>query len=145
MQPVVKHVLIQAPIERVWSALAVESDIAAWMQDDSAKIDLRPGGAYSFFGGSTTGVVTRVEAPHVLEYSWRQSEWPPSWGDSNVRWSLQSAGEVTLVRLTHDGFPNASERDSHDSGWDDYWLKPMLEWLEAASGTAASKGPGATS
>jgi hypothetical protein len=35
------------------------------------------------------------------------------------------------VRLTHDKFPNTEERDSHDEGWDVYWLKPMKEWLEA--------------
>ena len=136
MRPVTKHVLIQAPIDRVWSALTVSSDIAAWMQDDKVKIDLEPGGEYEFFDGSTTGRVTRVEAPRSLEYTWRQAEWPKTWADSRVRWDLEAAGTATVVRLTHEGLPNQSERDSHDTGWDDYWLGPMLEWLEAKAGQA---------
>ncbi len=36
----------------------------------------------------------------------------------------------TRVHLTHDRFPNVDERDSHDEGWDVYWLSPMKDWLE---------------
>jgi uncharacterized protein YndB with AHSA1/START domain len=126
-----KNVSIDAPIDRVWAALTDPATIGAWMGDgDSVAFDLRVGGAYQFFGGATSGVLTKVHRPLELEYTWRQEEWEPEWPDSVVRWTLAPDGDSTQVRLTHDTFPNAGERDSHAEGWDTYWLEPMQTWLE---------------
>ena len=129
MEEIIKSVVIQAPIEKVWAALTVADSIAGWM-GGSVKSDLRPGGKYAYFDGSTTGRYAVVEQPHRLEYTWRQSEWPVEWSDSMVKWELKSEGKGTAVHLVHQGFPNESERSSHDDGWDTYWLEPMKAWLE---------------
>lgn len=129
--PIEKNVSIAAPIDRVWAALTDPAAIGAWMGDeDEVAFDLRVGGAYQFFGGATTGVLTKLHHPNQLEYTWRQDEWAPDWPDSIVRWTLATDGAGTRVRLTHDTFPNEAERDSHDQGWDTYWLEPMQAWLE---------------
>ena len=130
MSIIEKNLHIAAPIEQVWAALTDPQAIDGWMLDDTAQVDLRVGGAYALFGGETTGEFTQVEQPHVLEYTWRQSGWRQEWDDSIVRWELKPGGEGTFVRLTHRQFPNEDERDSHDEGWDTYWLEPMVEWLE---------------
>src|SRR5690242_12913838 len=104
--PIEKVVTIAAPLERVWAALTEPAAIAAWMDDDAAAIDLRAGGAYQFFGGATTGIVTAFKAPRSLTYTWRQAEWPAAWADSVVTWTLRRAGAGTRVQLTHTGFPN---------------------------------------
>lgn len=123
-----KDISIAAPIDRVWAALTDPAAIGAWMGDEEqVAVDLRVGGAYQFFGGAPTGVVTKLRRPNTLEYTWRQAEWP----DSVVRWKLARDGAGTKVHLTHDTFPNQAERDSHDEGWDTYWLEPMRAWLEA--------------
>ena len=132
MSDIKKNLLIAAPIERVWAALTAPTSIRGWMGDDeSVVVDLKVGGQYRFFGGETTGSFTRIEEPSNLEYTWRQMEWQPDWADSIVRWELQPSGEGTQVRLTHDKFPNKQERDSHDEGWDLYFLEPMQDWLES--------------
>jgi uncharacterized protein YndB with AHSA1/START domain len=100
------------------------------MDDDAVEVDLREGGGYRLFGGSTTGRFTRISPPGALEYTWRQKEWQADWPDSVVRWSLAPSGAGTQVALSHTKFPNQEERDGHDEGWDLYWLGPMQEWLE---------------
>jgi len=131
---VVKEITVRAPAGRVWAALTDSATIASWMDDESAAIEARPGGECRFFDGSTTGHVVKVEAPRLLEYTWRQAEWPSEWADSNVAWRLTPIGtDSTRLELTHSNFPNESERASHDDGWDEYWLRPMVEHLEAGA------------
>ena len=132
MADIEKNVQIAAPIEKVWAALTDPVSIRGWMGEDSAvEVDLKVGGRYRLFGGDTTGAFTVIERPHTLEYTWRQGEWKKAWPDSVVHWELKTAGQGTQVRLAHSKFPNQEERDGHDTGWDDYFLGPMKEWLEA--------------
>jgi uncharacterized protein YndB with AHSA1/START domain len=121
---------IAAPIEAVWATLTDPATISQWMADDAVEVDLRIGGRYAFFGRETTGAFTEVQAPQVLEYTWRQSSWLGEWADSVVRWQLQADGAGTQVTLNHRQFPNDDERDSHHEGWYTYWLEPMHDWLE---------------
>jgi uncharacterized protein YndB with AHSA1/START domain len=130
MSVIEKNLHIAAPIGKVWAALTDPQAIDRWMYDNTVQVDLRVGGRYTLFGGETMGAFTLVEQPYVLEYSWRQNGWRKEWADSLVRWELKAGGEGTFVRLVHSQFPNEEERDSHDEGWDSYWLQPMAEWLE---------------
>lgn len=127
---VIKEILISTPIQDVWVALTTPNIIAAWMGDDSVVIDLTVGGRYAFFGGETTGVFTRIEAPYRLAYTWRQAGWSPDWAASLVEWELRATETGTALRLVHSQFPTEEERDGHDEGWDIYWLEPMVAWLE---------------
>jgi uncharacterized protein YndB with AHSA1/START domain len=130
MSYIEKWLTIDAPIQRVWSAVTNPNHIGEWMLDELVAVDLRLGGGYAFFDEQTTGQFTVIEAPYVVEYTWRQRNWPPAWADSLVRWELQPAGEMTQVRLLHWNFPTEDELRGHDSGWDAYWLGPMKDWLE---------------
>jgi len=129
MQPIKKKLAFAAPIEKVWAALTGPKAIAAWMGGPVTS-NPRAGGRYAYFGGETTGRYTLVEKPTKLEYTWRQSGWPAEWADSRVRWTLKATKTGTVVTLIHDRFPNDDERDSHDEGWDTYWLEPMQAQLE---------------
>lgn len=131
MSSIRKTVLVHAPVERVWAALTDPTAIAAWMVDETASVDLRVGGAYALFAGETTGRFTRIEAPTILEYTWRQDTWPKEWADSQVCWELEAHGQTTRIMLIHRDFPNEDERENHDDGWIYYWLNPMIDWLEA--------------
>lgn len=131
MTHIEKRLHISAPIEQVWAALTDPAFIGGWMDDDSVEVDLKIGGHYQFFGGETTGVFTQIATPNVLDYTWRQSAWETTWSDSLVRWELQSDGSGTQIRLVHNQFPNDEEQNSHDEGWDIYWLEPMRQWLES--------------
>ena len=130
IQDIEKNVVIDAGITNVWDALTDPAAIGGWTDDDSVKVDLKKGGAYKIFGGDTTGYFINIEKPNVLEYSWRMGEWDDKWADSLVRWELHPYGKKTKVKLTHVNLPTKDERDSHDEGWDVYFLEPMKSWLE---------------
>ena len=130
MLDVKKVVTINAPLEKVWAALADAHSIGVWMNDDKVRMTLSIGGSCTFFDGETTGKVISVTPPRHLEYSWRQAGWHARWKDSVVQWTLRKSGEGTRVTLIHNQFPNQEERDSHAEGWDIYWLQPMKAWLE---------------
>ena len=129
--PIDKEIVIKAPIEKVWAALTDPKSIGAWMDDDSVKVALKVGGRYKLFGGVTTGKLTVVDEPFVLEYTWRQGEWEKGEPDTLVRWDLRPEGKKTRLRLVHSGFDDRRGRDDHDEGWDVYFLDPMKEWLES--------------
>ena len=123
-------VQIKAPVEKVWAALTDPEVIGKWMGSEGLKVVLRKGGRYAFFGGETTGKFMEICNPNTLEYTWRQHSWEKGWVDSVVRWELNPKGKSTYLRLVHSLLPNKEERDSHEEGWDTYWLKPMKAWLE---------------
>ncbi|MGA9141513.1 MAG: SRPBCC domain-containing protein [Methanocella sp.] len=125
-----KDIVIKAPVEKVWAALTDQKTIGAWMDDDSVKVNLKVGGKYALFGGVTTGKITAIEKPSLLEYTWRQGEWEKSDPDTLVRWELKPEGKKTRLRLVHSQFADRQNRDDHDEGWDVYFLGPMKEWLE---------------
>jgi uncharacterized protein YndB with AHSA1/START domain len=128
--PVEKDILINAGTEQVWAALTDPKAIESWMEDDTAVIELKIGGKYVIFGGETTGYFMEIEKPSTLVYSWRMGDWKKAWADSVVRWELKPQGKKTKVHLTHSEFPNEEQRDSHDEGWDLYFIEPMKAWLE---------------
>ena len=130
MADIHKTLKIDAPIDQVWKALTDPQAIQDWMDDDMVKLDLTVGGHFTVFSGETTGTFSRIEAPNLLDYTWRQTTWKKSWADSLVQWELIADGERTQLQLTHSQFPNDEERDSHDEGWEMYWLEPMTDWLE---------------
>jgi len=131
MADIEKRLHLAVPIVKVWAALTDPGAIGGWMGSVGLQIELKVGGHYKFFGGETTGKFTKIESPRVLEYTWRQSSWKKDWKDSVVRWELRASKGGTSVNLTHTNFPNEEERDSHDEGWDLYWLEPMQAWLES--------------
>ena len=125
-------IFIAAPIEKVWAAITQPEVMRSWMEGNpNVEIDLRPGGAYSFSDGETSGRFTKIETPHTLEYTWRQREWGKDVLDSTVGWKLKAVKGGTDVELFHDGYPNESLFVDFDAGWDVNWLGPMKEWLES--------------
>lgn len=89
---------IARPIEKVWAAVTVPERIADWLAE--AEVDLRVGGRYRlrFPGGyGTDGMITVLQPPRLLEYTWPDPEHPRS----VVRITLEPDGEgcrLTLVQ-----------------------------------------------
>jgi uncharacterized protein YndB with AHSA1/START domain len=117
---------LPSPPCAVWPALTTAEGLSAWF-GEQATIDLRPGGAASmtFAGGMTVEMrVERVEEPSVFAYTWRL----PNLSDDDprrtyVEFSLEPAGDGTLLRVTETGFaqlPVEIRREtyeSHREGW----------------------------
>jgi uncharacterized protein YndB with AHSA1/START domain len=127
-----REVLIDAPLEAVWSIVTQQEHIGRWFSD-SAEVDLKPGGELVLRWdrlGTASGTVERVERPHLFSFRWvtPEPDRDPSAGEGYftlVEFVLRAEGEGTLLRVVESGFAsmdgteeqNAELAEGHRSGW----------------------------
>ena len=119
---IAREIRVAAPPEVVFSYFTDPSRLVRW-QGTSAELDPRPGGLFrvNFASGlSVSGRYVEVVPPTTLVYTWgweaEGAALPP--GASTVEISLEPAGDDTLLRVRHDGLPEAMF-EFHRSGWDE--------------------------
>ncbi|MEJ0049160.1 MAG: SRPBCC family protein [Rhodospirillales bacterium] len=119
------------PVEKVWAALVTPTRISDWLCAD-AEVEPRAGGRFHlvFRNGPhiMSGVITRFEPPHLLEYTWPESA---ANGHSIVRWDLSAIPAGTRLVLTHT-LPAGGALADFASGW--HWHLDAL--ADAVDGTA---------
>jgi uncharacterized protein YndB with AHSA1/START domain len=102
------------PVAKIWAALTTPERLEDWL--GAAKIDLRVGGTLqlSFANGKSLEVsLTRVEAPHVLGWSWVIDGL-----DTSVLFELAPDGVGCRLTLTHSGLsPRAGRGAGVRAGW----------------------------
>jgi uncharacterized protein YndB with AHSA1/START domain len=147
---IVAEILIAAPPERVFQAIADPDQRREWWgqrglyRTTEMHSDLRPGGKWWSAGVGADGRSFRVEGeylevvpPRLLVHTWLPSWAPPL--KTVVRWELepreaeslegrgpQKLSRLTLVRVRHQGFAgNAKIALDHENGW-----KRVLGWMQ---------------
>ena len=116
------------PPEKVWAALTTAEGLGTWFGDDSATIDLRPGGAAQmrWAGGYHVNMrVERVEEPAVFGFTWQINGLPEDDPRRTyVEFTLQPAGgggtRLTVVETGFAQLPDdvyGKEYDGHVEGW----------------------------
>lgn len=127
-----REVLIDAPVEVVWSIVTEPEHIGRWLSD-SAEVDLRPGGELLLRWeqlGTASGMVERVERPHLFSFRWvtPEPDRDPSAREGYftlVEFLLHAEGQGTLLRVVESGFAsidgteqqNAQLAARHAGGW----------------------------
>lgn len=114
---------ILAPIHDVWQALTDQKIIDKW-GGGPAKMEAKADSKFSLWGGDIHGTNTKVVAENKLVQDWYSGDWKEP---SVVTFELSGN---TTVKLTHTNIPD-SEFTSIKSGWDDYYMLPLKELLEA--------------
>ena len=113
--------MVNAPIERVWSAYTSPEDIKQWnaASDDwhttRATVDLRPGGQFlsrmeakdGSFGFDFAGTYTRIEPQDLIEYAF---------GDRTCTVVFAEGDGGVAVRVSFDPETEHSE-DQQRQGW----------------------------
>jgi uncharacterized protein YndB with AHSA1/START domain len=131
-----RELTIAAPIDRVWAALTDEKHVKEWFGDDTAEIDLRPGGAIVFgwsAHGRYMGQVEKVEPPRLFSYRWARShDVEPAAGNSTlVEFTLAADGSGTLLRIVESGFTgldaSPEEQAGHVKGNTEGWQAELDE------------------
>jgi uncharacterized protein YndB with AHSA1/START domain len=114
-----REITIDAPPERVWALITEPEHLARWFGDESAEIELRPGGAFRLSWksmGTSHGRVVAVEPYTRFAYRWSvlDGHWGVEPTDENatlVEFTLRPVGSATLVRVVESGFAALTASD----------------------------------
>lgn len=134
LQDIVKTVVFNAPIEKVWKAVATAEGIAAWFMPNDLKAEM--GYEFSFNAGQF-GIshckVTELDPPNRLGFDWGK--------DWHLYFELKDLGgqtEFTLVhsgwdvaKATEQGAPHSIVRETMDQGWSGITDGKLRAYVEA--------------
>ncbi len=144
-----REVVLKAPAERVYQAIADPTQIVKWFPDRvEGSLDKGSRPVFDFEGYGKVGLYVVAADPHTyFAYRWvpgetgSEEESVPAdvlaVANTLVEFHLEPVAEGTKLRLVESGFSNLpSERiekalSDNNSGWD-YMLKRLAEMFEAA-------------
>lgn len=135
-----ESILVAAPPERVWAAVADPAELAAWWS--YLRLDCTPGGRVEerWTDGqgrpvTTSGVVVDAVPGERLRCSWADEGWPAA-TEVEVTFTATGGGG-TRVRVRHTGLDRlpdaAAVIDAHRSGWR-LQLEHLRSYLADATG-----------
>jgi uncharacterized protein YndB with AHSA1/START domain len=122
--PLIVEKIINAPVDRVWSAITDHSQMKKWYFDMPA-FEAKPGFEFTFEGKKDNVIfthlckVTEVVKNKKLQHTWAYKN---NQGSSTVTWELTDMGGKTKVKLTHTGLetfgdnPNFAKKN-FEAGW----------------------------
>lgn len=137
MKDIQHTALFQAPIEKVWNAVATAEGIASWFMAN----DFQPQEGHEFvlqspFGPSPCKVL-HIEAPHKLTFSWDKDGWVVQFilrdlGDGKTEFTLVHGGwkpaNATISKANED---SSVIRDRMDGGWANLVHEKLKKVVEA--------------
>jgi len=135
--PIVKEILLNAPVDIVWRAITDPEEFRSWYFDIPV-FKAETGFQFHFYGENREGKkykhlseVKEVVPMQKLSYSWKYEGYE---GDSLVTFELFPEGEQTLLRLIHTGldtFPD-DNTDFAPSNFEGGWEAIICESLKNA-------------
>jgi uncharacterized protein YndB with AHSA1/START domain len=123
-----REILIEAPLEVVWSVITEPEHISGWF-GDTAEVELRPGGSLIFRweerDHAIHGRVERVEPPRFFSYRWFRDSDLDEANSTLVEFSLEADGNSTRLTVVETGFQHLAgtdeerqaDADDHREGW----------------------------
>jgi uncharacterized protein YndB with AHSA1/START domain len=136
--PIIKEVIINAPVSKVWKALTDKDEMKKWYFD-LAEFKPVAGFEFQFEGGPDDRKylhkckITEVIEGKKLAHSWKYEGYG---SESFVTWELFDEGGKTRVKLTHSGLETFPEyvpdfaRHNFDEGWTQIVEKSLKDYLE---------------
>ena len=122
--------LIKADPETVFRAWTDPEQLKQWYSPEGitvaiADVDLSVGGRYHVRmhdekegkDYNTRGVYKMIDPPRKLSFTWRWDEEEHDAGETLVTVEFNDMNGSTEVVLTHELFPNAEAKGSHEQGW----------------------------
>ena len=113
--------------QRVMQLLTDAALIRKWSGDE-AVFENKVGGKVELFDGWVKGEVIKTSG-NELAYTWKPADWAEETKPSEVHYLLKADEAGTKVVIKHTGFPNEKERDSHKTGWADFFFDPMEDFI----------------
>ena len=140
-EPVIKEVLLNVPVSKVWKAITDKYAMSQWCFDLLTDFKPEVGFEFQFKGKGEKGQlflhlckVTEVIHGEKLSYSWKYEGYP---GNSLVTFELFEEGNQTRLKLTHEGIESFGKdnpdlaKENFDKGWNEILGKSLKEYLES--------------
>jgi len=137
-EPLIKEVLLDAPVSKVWKAITDRNDMKQWYFD-IAEFKPQVGFEFQFEGGKEDKSylhlckITEVIPGKKLAYSWRYDGYP---GSTLVTFELFAEGNKTRLKLTHEGLESFGTdnpdfaKENFVEGWTLLIEKSIKEFVE---------------
>lgn len=129
---IVKTLVFEAPVQKVWQAVSTAEGIAAWLMPNN--FQAIEGHAFTIFSpyGDSPCVVKELDPPNRLVFSWGKD-----WVVTFALKDLDGKTEFTLIHsgwredtVTEAGETHAVVRDRMNQGWDSAVLPRLREYVE---------------
>ncbi len=134
----IRHrVVVSAPLERVYEAVATPEGISDWWTRDGVRGESSEGSRLQFFFGQPEPAavmeITRLDPDgHV---SWNCVEGPDEWVGTKLAFDLTPKDDETVVLFTHADWREPVEFMAHCSARWAYFLLSLKSHLETGKGT----------
>lgn len=139
--PVVKEVLLNAPVGKVWHAITSKEEMKGWYFTIE-EFKAEPGFQFKLYG-EKKGVkfpisctIKEVQPYEKLSYSWSYDDFP---AETLVTFELKGMGDQTELRLTHQGLENIPQENTdvsvqnHIDGWDFIISSSFKQYIETGA------------
>jgi len=136
--PDIRHrVVISAPLESVYEAVATASGVSEWWTRDGVRGESNEGSRLQFFFGQPEPAavmeVTRLDPEgHVR---WTCVEGADEWVGTTIAFDLTRQGDDTVVLFTHADWREPVDFMAHCSARWAYFLLSLKSYLETGKGT----------
>jgi uncharacterized protein YndB with AHSA1/START domain len=139
-EPIIKEVLLNAPVSEVWIALTNKDEMKKWYFD-IAEFKPLPGFEFSFEAGTEKKKylhlcrIKEVVPEKKLSYTWRYDGYP---GNSLVTFELFPDGSRTRLKLTHEGVESFGidnpdlAKENFIQGWTEIIGTSIKEFVESS-------------
>lgn len=142
MVDIVHRVGIQAPVSKVYAALATIDGLAGWWTRDTGGSSM-PGRQIMFRFGNASGQEIGAFCMEVIHLEpdravrWRVKEGPAEWVGTEIEFLLAEEGAYTIVRFGHRGWREEVEFTAHCSTKWATVLLSLRQFVETGRGQPA--------
>ncbi|VDK72423.1 unnamed protein product [Litomosoides sigmodontis] len=109
--------------DQLWEVLTAIELVKKWSNND-AKLDLKPQGAFTLFGGMVAGEFVKIEPCKELAMKWRLKTYPPGCFAS-VIFRLKDERDSTTLEVVATGIPS-TEYDTTESGLHRFYIQNIM-------------------
>lgn len=117
-EPIIKEVVLNAPVSKVWQALTNKDELKQWCFDMNA-FKLEEGFEFQFHGEKDgqkflhVCKVVEVQPQKKMKWLWSYEDVP---GDTFVTFELFPLDDETRLRLTHEGLEKLPQDENYAKG-----------------------------
>ena len=107
----------------------LDSDAHSAMTQAPASASTEIAGIFTAHDGYINGINLELDEGKRILQSWRISEFDSTDPDSSIELVFEPIKNGTRLTPTHSNLPHPGQAGDYESGWQDFYFNPMLEYF----------------